>query len=101
MRDYEIKIEYIPPRFYDIVEDAKATRAEVEGPTKPEWSGFKVTVGDRYEYGLTLGEMLEVVIAVTNGQPPRYLRTEHEHYLSAAWRNCCRYLYPSPFDLAL
>lgn len=98
---YAIQIEYIAPRIIDFMEDLRAAKLEAEGANQPEYSGFRVTVGDRYTSGLTLGEMLEVVIAVTNGQRPMYLHTEHEHYLRAAWHNCCRYLYPGPFDLVL
>lgn len=93
---YAIKIEYIQPKITPWQHESD----EVEGPTNPDWSGFKVTVGDRYESGLTLGEMLEVVIAVTNDQSPRYLRTAHEHYLYAARLNCSRYIDPSPLDAA-
>lgn len=89
---YEIKVEYFE---HDVV----LLHPEIESAERHEPGGFKVTVGDRYESGLTLGEMLEVVIDVTNGRPARYLRTAHEHYLSSAWLNCHRYLYPSPFDL--
>jgi hypothetical protein len=59
----------------------------IQQETEGEFSGWKVTHGDKYADGLGYEEMLGVVAAITmpeNRPPLNWLKTKDEHL---EWRN--------------
>lgn len=54
----------------------------IEEQTENVWSGWKVTYGDRYAYGLCYEEMLGLIAAITMPETRRclsWLKTEEQH----------------------
>lgn len=57
-------------------------KIEIEYNTEGEWSGWKVTHGDKYAHGLSYDEMLGLVAAITmpeNKPSLNWLKTADEH----------------------
>ena len=64
----------------------------IESPsTETQWSGWKVTYGDKYADGLCYDEMLGLVAAITlpEKRPTlQWLKTAEQHQRDAAIRSC-------------
>jgi len=57
-------------------------KIEIEYNTEGEWSGWKVTHGDKYAHGLSYDEMIGLVTAITLPEPRptlNWLRTTEQH----------------------